>query len=153
MMNLAFDVIHSLAGKTLATAESCTGGMVGQALTAIPGSSQVYNGGVICYTNKVKRNVLGVDKELLSTHGPVSAPVAQALAAGVRKLISSDMSVSVTGLAGPTGDDYGNPVGTVFIGFDSDNISVVKQFHFSGDREDIRRQATAEALKIVLENA
>ena len=153
MMNLASDVIRILAGKTLVTAESCTGGGIGTALTAVPGSSSVYNGGVICYTNKVKKNVLGVDAELLNQHGAISAPVAQAMAAGVRKLIRADYAVSVTGLAGPTGDDFGNPVGTVYIGFDSENISVVKHFCFSGDREDIRRQAVAEALKLVMENA
>ncbi len=153
MMNLASDVIHSLAGKTLVTAESCTGGSVGAALTAVPGSSGVYNGGVVCYTNKVKKNVLGVDSQLLSTCGPVSAPVAQALAEGVRRLIHSDVAISVTGLAGPTGDEFGNPVGTVFIGFDSDSISIVREFHFSGDRAAVRRQATEEALRLILENA
>ena len=153
MTNLAFDVIRTLAGKTLVTAESCTGGGIGAALTAVPGSSSVYNGGVICYTNKVKKNVLGVDSELLSQYGPVSAQVAQAMATGVRKLIHADCAVSVTGLAGPTGDDFGNPVGTVFIGFESDNITVVKQFRFSGDRDDVRRQAVGEALKLILENA
>ena len=153
MTNLAFDVIRTLAGKTLVTAESCTGGGIGAALTAVPGSSSVYNGGVICYTNKVKKNVLGVDSELLSQYGPVSAQVAQAMATGVRKLIHADCAVSVTGLAGPTGDDFGNPVGTVFIGFESDNITVVKQFRFSGDRDDVRRQAVVEALKLILENA
>lgn len=153
MTNLAFDVIRTLAGKTLVTAESCTGGGIGAALTAVPGSSSVYNGGVICYTNKVKKNVLGVDSELLSQYGPVSSQVAQAMATGVRKLIRADCAVSVTGLAGPTGDDFGNPVGTVFIGFESDNIMVVKQFRFSGDRDDVRRQAVVEALKLILENA
>ncbi len=153
MTNLAYDVIHSLAGKTLATAESCTGGMISAALTSVPGSSEVYNGGVICYTNKVKRNVLGVDADLLNQAGPVSAPVAQALAAGVRKLIRANIAVSVTGLAGPTADTYGHSVGTVYIGLDSDSISIVKEFHFSGDRDDVRRKATMEALKLILEHA
>jgi len=152
MTNLAFDVIRTLAGKTLVTAESCTGGGIGAALTAVPGSSSVYNGGVICYTNKVKKNVLGVDSELLNQYGPVSAPVARAMATGVRKLIRADYAVSVTGLAGPAGDEYGNPVGTVFIGFESDSITIVKQFRFSGDRDDVRRQAVVEALKLILEN-
>lgn len=153
MTNLAYDVIRTLAGKTLVTAESCTGGGIGAALTAVPGSSAVYNGGVVSYTNKVKKNILGVDGELLNRYGAVSAPVAQAMATGVRKLIRADYAVSVTGLAGPTGDEYGNPVGTVFIGFESENISIVKQFRFSGDRDDVRRQAVVAALKLVLENA
>ncbi|MBE6976300.1 MAG: CinA family protein [Ruminococcaceae bacterium] len=153
MTNLSFEVIERLNGKTLVTAESCTGGGIGAALTEVPGSSAVYNGGVICYTNKVKKNVLEVEAELISQYGPVSAPVAQAMATGVRKLIRADIAVSVTGLAGPGGDDYGNPVGTVFIGFESDNISIVKQYRFSGDREAIRRQVVEEALKLILENA
>jgi PncC family amidohydrolase len=83
----------------------------------------------------------------------VSAPVAQAMAAGVRQLINASIAVSVTGLAGPGGDKFGNPVGTVFIGFESDGLSIVKQYRFSGDRESVRRQAVEEALKLILENA
>ena len=153
MTNLAFEVIEKLNGKTLVTAESCTGGGIGAALTAVPGSSAVYKGGVISYTDKVKKTVLGVDAELLNQYGAVSAPVAQAMAAGVRQLISASIAVSVTGLAGPGGDKFGNPVGTVFIGFESDGLSIVKQYRFSGDRESVRKQAVDEALKLILENA
>ena len=153
MTNLAFEVIEKLNGKTLVTAESCTGGGIGAALTAVPGSSAVYKGGVVSYTDKVKKTVLGVDGELLNQYGAVSAPVAQAMAAGVRQLISASIAVSVTGLAGPGGDKFGNPVGTVFIGFESDGLSIVKQYRFSGDRESVRRQAVEEALKLILENA
>ena len=153
MTNLAFEVIEKLNGKTLVTAESCTGGGIGAALTAVPGSSAVYKGGVVSYTDKVKKTVLGVDGELLNQYGAVSAPVAQAMAAGVRQLISASIAVSVTGLAGPGGDKFGNPVGTVFIGFESDGLSIVKQYRFSGDRESVRKQAVDEALKLILENA
>ena len=153
MTNLAFEVIEKLNGKTLVTAESCTGGGIGAALTAVPGSSAVYKGGVVSYTDKVKKTVLGVDGELLNQYGAVSAPVAQAMAAGVRQLISASIAVSVTGLAGPGGDKFGNPVGTVFIGFESDGFSIVKQYRFSGDRDAVRRQAVEEALKLILENA
>ena len=110
MTSLAFEVIEKLNGKTLVTAESCTGGGIGAALTAVPGSSAVYKGGVISYTDKVKKTVLGVDAELLNQYGAVSAPVAQAMAAGVRQLINASIAVSVTGLAGPGGDKFGNPV-------------------------------------------
>ena len=140
-------------GWMCATAESCTGGLIGAALTAVPGSSAVYKGGIISYTTWVKANLLGVPEELLETVGAVSAPVAQAMAIGARKALQADIAVSVTGLAGPGGDEFGNPVGTVFIGFESDNITVVKQFRFSGDRDDVRRQAVVEALKLILENA
>ena len=152
MTSLASKVIEALAGKTLATAESCTGGMIGQQLTGVSGASAVYKGGVISYTNEVKQKVLGVDGKLLAELGAVSAPVAEAMAAGVRKLLNADAAVSVTGLAGPGGDEFGNPVGTVFIGFSSKSHSEVKEFHFSGDREAVRQQAAEAALKLVLAN-
>ena len=151
-MSLCCDVLKALKGKTLVTAESCTGGMIGAALTAVPGSSAVYKGGVICYTNWVKENMLGVGREVLEQFGAVSRPVAGAMAAGARKQLQADVAVSVTGLAGPGGDDYGNPVGTVYIGFESDTKSQVKHFRFSGDRESVRRQAAEAALQMILEN-
>jgi len=152
MTSLASEVIKALAGKTLATAESCTGGMIGQALTSVSGASAVYKGGVISYTNAVKQNVLGVSKEILQENGAVSAPVADAMASGVRRLLDADFAVSVTGLAGPGGDEFGNPVGTVFIGFASESKSEVIEFHFIGDRDSVRRQAAEEALRLILEN-
>lgn len=151
-MSLCCDVLKALKGKTLVTAESCTGGMIGAALTAVPGSSAVYKGGVICYTNWVKENMLGVGREVLEQFGAVSRPVAGAMAAGARKQLQADVAVSVTGLAGPGGDDYGNPVGTVYIGFESDTKSEVKQFCFSGDREAVRRQAAEAALRMIMDN-
>ena len=109
MTSLCCKVLEALAGKTLATAESCTGGGIGAALTAIPGSSAVYKGGIISYTNWVKHNLLGVDQHLLDTLGAVSAPVAEAMAKGAREAIQADIAVSVTGLAGPGGDEFENP--------------------------------------------
>ena len=152
MMSLCCDVLKALKGKTLVTAESCTGGMIGAALTAVPGSSAVYKGGVICYTNWVKENILGVGREVLEQFGAVSKPVAGAMAAGARKQLQADVAVSVTGLAGPGGDDYGNPVGTVYVGFESDTKSQVKHFRFSGDRESVRRQAAEAALRMIMDN-
>ena len=152
MTSLASEVIRALAGKTLATAESCTGGMIGAMLTSVSGASNVYKGGVVSYTNQVKENVLGVSGELLATCGAVSAVVAGKMAAGVRRLLNVDAAVSVTGLAGPGGDEFGNPVGTVFIGFDSEKHRAVEEFHFAGDRETVRRQAAEAALKMILEN-
>lgn len=152
MTNLCCDVLKALSGKTLVTAESCTGGGVGAALTSISGSSAVYMGGIISYTNDVKADVLGVGREVLAQHGAVSAPVAAAMANGVRRLLRADVAVSVTGLAGPGGDEYGNPVGTVFIGYEDEKRSLVKKFLFTGDREAVRNQTIEMALKIVLEN-
>ena len=152
MMSLCCDVLKALKGKTLVTAESCTGGMIGAALTAVPGSSAVYKGGVICYTNWVKENTLGVGREVLEQFGAVSKPVAGAMAAGARKQLQADVAVSVTGLAGPGGDNYGNPVGTVYVGFESDTKSQVKHFRFLGDRESVRRQAAEAALRMIMDN-
>ena len=152
MMNLSSDVIKILQGKTLATAESCTGGGIGAALTAVPGSSAVYKGGIISYTNEIKEKILGVPGEMLEAHGAVSEPVAQAMAIGARKALQADIAVSVTGLAGPSGDEYGNPVGTVFIGYADANKSYAKEYHFSGDREAVRQQAVQMALCAILDN-
>jgi PncC family amidohydrolase len=151
MMKLCSEVLKALAGKTLVTAESCTGGLIGGTLTAVPGSSAVYKGGIICYSNWVKSHILGVSAVLLEQEGPVSRPVAEALACGVREKLEADVSVSVTGLAGPDGDEFGNPVGTVFIGCCADGITLVREHHFAGDREAVRKQAAEAALKMVLE--
>ena len=151
MTHLCCDILTRLAGKTLATAESCTGGGIGAALTAIPGSSAVYKGGIISYTNEIKHNLLGVDNSLLETCGAVSAPVAEAMASGARNALRADVAVSVTGLAGPGGDDYGNPVGRVYIGYADEARLLHREFTFSGDREAVRRQAMEAALKLILE--
>ena len=151
MMSLSSDVIRLLQGRTLATAESCTGGGIGAALTAVSGSSAVFKGGVISYCNEVKHNVLGVDQMILDTIGAVSAPVAEAMAAGAREVLAADIAVSATGLAGPGGDEFGNPVGTVFIGYSDEKITLAREFHFSGSREDVRKWAIEAALSIILE--
>lgn len=150
MMNLCCDVLKALAGKTLVTAESLTGGGIGAALTAIPGSSEVYKGGIISYTDWVKENVLGVDAQLLRQYGAVSAPVAEAMAKGAAKVLKADAAVSVTGLAGPGGDEFGNPVGTVFIGYWDAKCCLVKHCVFSGSREEVRNQTIETALELIL---
>ena len=151
MTTLCCEVLSALAGKTLVTAESCTGGGIGAALTAVPGSSNVYKGGIISYTNWVKHHLLGVDEALLETVGAVSAPVAEAMARGAREALQADVAVSVTGLAGPGGDEFGNPVGTVFIGYCDGKSNFSRHFCFSGDREAVRQAAARETLKLVLE--
>ncbi len=152
MTSLCCKVLEALRGKTLVTAESCTGGGIGAALTAVPGSSAVYKGGIISYTNWVKHNLLGVDQKLLDTLGAVSAPVAEAMAEGARKVLRADIAVSVTGLAGPGGDEFGNPVGLVFIGYSDCRKTLSRRFLFPGDREAVRQNACRESLKLVLEN-
>ena len=152
MTKLCCDVLNALKGKTLVTAESLTGGGIGAALTAIPGSSEVYKGGIISYTNWVKHQILGVPEEVLKTYGAVSEPTARAMAEGVRKLLNADAAVSVTGLAGPGGDEYGNPVGTVFIGFCDETQTIVKHCCFEGPREEVRDQTIKTALRLILEH-
>ena len=151
MMKLCKQVLDRLAGKTLATAESCTGGGIGAALTAVSGSSAVYKGGIISYCNEIKHALLGVDEKLLEELGAVSGPVAREMAIGARNALSADVAVSVTGLAGPGGDEYGNPVGTVFIGYADAKTALAREYHFSGDREEVRRQAICSALELILE--
>ena len=150
MMSLCCDVIQTLQGKTLVTAESLTGGGIGAALTSVSGASAVYKGGIISYTNAVKHNLLDVPEEILNQYGAVSEPVAKAMAEGARKALEADIAVSVTGLAGPTGDEFGNPVGTVFIGYSDSGTTLVKHCLLSGDRESIRNQTIEAALNLVL---
>lgn len=153
MMNRASEIIARLQGKTLATAESCTGGGVGQALTAVPGASNVYKGGIISYCNEIKAKMLDISEELLEMYGAVSAPVAEAMAQGARKALDADIAVSVTGLAGPSGDEFGNPVGTVFIGYADEKIVLFRQFLFQGNRDSVRTLAIRAALELILEYA
>lgn len=151
-MNRASEVIERLCGMTLATAESCTGGGIGAALTAVPGSSAVYKGGVISYTNEIKTALLGVSVETLEKYGAVSSQVASEMASGARKLLDSDIAVSVTGLAGPGGDSFGNPVGTVYIGYEDAQCSITNRYMFTGDRGEVRLQAIEAALELILQH-
>lgn len=151
MMTQASEVIRLLQGRTLVTAESCTGGGIGAALTAISGASAVYKGGIISYCDEVKHRMLGVSEAVLKEVGAVSATVAEAMAQGARVALKADAAVSVTGLAGPSGDDYGNPVGTVYIGYADEKICTSRYFCFTGDRNAIRDAAIEQALKLILE--
>ncbi|MBO5868312.1 MAG: CinA family protein [Oscillospiraceae bacterium] len=153
MTKLSCDVLEALKGRTLVTAESCTGGGIGAALTSIPGSSNIYKGGIISYTNDVKAIQLSVDAELLNRVGAVSAEVAVEMAEGARNNLCADVAISVTGLAGPGADDFGNPVGTVYIGYCDADKKYSVHFLFAGDREAIRRQAVEAALTILLKEA
>ena len=151
--SLSAKVLTALAGKRLATAESLTGGGIGQAITSVSGASAVFAGGIISYTNEVKHKVLGVPVETLNTCGAVSAPVAQAMAQGARNVIGADVAVAVTGLAGPDGDEFGNPVGTVFIGYADGHTAFAREYHFEGDRARVREQTIEAALALILEAA
>ena len=133
MTRVCCEVLRRLKGKTLVTAESLTGGGIGAALTAVPGSSAVYKGGIISYTDWVKENLLDVPGDILLSHGAVSQPVAAAMACGVRRHLQADVAVSVTGLAGPDGDGI-NEVGTVFIALAVENNTYVREIHLGEKR-------------------
>ena len=133
-------------GLTCATAESCTGGGVGSAITAGPGSSAVFAGGVISYSNEVKRDVLGVSADILRNVGAVSAETAAQMAAGARKLLKTDLAVSLTGIAGPDGGSDEKPVGLVWFGLATKDGVRTEKCIFRGDRAQVRAQAVTHAL-------
>ena len=137
-------------GMTLATAESCTGGLTAKRLTDVPGASAVFLGGVVSYTNGVKERVLGVPHDTLETFSAVSEPVARAMAEGVRRLTGADFGLSVTGVAGPDRDDRGHDVGTVYIALSAENETTVQLLHLSGNRSAIRAAAADEMLRLLL---
>ncbi|MBV9744306.1 MAG: competence/damage-inducible protein A [Acidobacteriia bacterium] len=147
------DSIEAVAGKlllerraTLTVAESCTGGLLGERLTSVPGSSEYFLGGFITYSNALKTELLGVSAELLAQHGAVSQPVAEAMAAGARERAGATYALSITGIAGPGGATDTKPVGTVFIGLAGPSGSEVLQRQVFGDRERIRMFASQLAL-------
>jgi nicotinamide-nucleotide amidase len=138
-------------GKTVAVAESCTGGMLGARLTETPGSSAAFLGGILSYSNEAKAELLGVDRELLVTHGAVSAPVAKAMAQGARERLGADIGISITGVAGPDGGTPEKPVGLVYIGVARGEKVRAVENHFIGIRADVRRRSTQMALQLLRE--
>jgi nicotinamide-nucleotide amidase len=150
-MTLAGAVGHELRsrGLTLALAESCTGGLAGSMVTAEPGSSVWFRGGVMCYANEAKRDLCGVRQASLDSQGAVSETVAIELADGVRSRLAADWSASITGIAGPSGGSESKPVGTVFIGVSGPGFSQARRFHFPGERASIRDRAARGALALV----
>jgi nicotinamide-nucleotide amidase len=136
-------------GLTLATAESCTGGLVAARLTSIPGSSDVVLGAVVAYANEVKERELGVPAALLLEHGAVSAEVAEAMARGVRERLGCDIAVSVTGVAGPDGGTEEKPVGLVYCHASGPDGELGREFNFPGDRAAIRARSVVIALHLV----
>ena len=134
---------------TIAVAESCTGGLLGERLTSIPGSSDVVLGGVIAYANDVKRDLLSVDRSNLETHGAVSEPVARQMAEGIRSRLGASIGLAITGVAGPGGGTPEKPVGTVWVGAAFPDGTRAVQLRLIGDREEIRRRATQSTLELV----
>jgi nicotinamide-nucleotide amidase len=136
-------------GLSLAVAESCTGGLVAARLTSVPGSSDVFRGGVVAYADDVKRNELGVPDELLERVGAVSAEVAAAMASGARERLRADVGVSVTGIAGPGGGTPEKPVGLVYLDAEAPWGGGARELNLPGDRAAIRGRAAAAALHLV----
>ena len=136
-------------GWTLATAESCTGGMVAARLTSVPGSSEVFLGSVVAYADEVKQRELGVDAETLERYGAVSAETAAAMASGARTRLRADVAVSVTGIAGPGGGTAEKPVGLVYVHGETPEASHGIEFTYGQDRDSIRRRATVASLHLL----
>ena len=139
-------------GLTLATAESCTGGLLGKRLTDVAGSSAVYLGGVISYAYAVKEALLGVDAALLREKGAVCAEVAEQMACGVRERLHADVALSTTGNAGPGADEKNPNVGEIYVACDSESGTVCQKLQLSGTREENRIEACRAALTLLLEN-
>ncbi len=135
---------------TLSICESCTGGMLASIITGIPGSSKYFKGGVIAYANDIKTRVIGVKEQTLKKFGAVSKQTACEMAAGVRSITKSDIGLSITGIAGPGGGTKDKPVGLVFIGIATSNQDMVFKFNFKGNREQIRKKASANALRLTI---
>ncbi len=134
---------------TISTAESCTGGMIAAAITNVSGASEFFGTGVVTYSNDAKMKLLGVGNETLDKYGAVSEQTAKEMAEGVLKLAKSDVAVSVTGIAGPTGGTPEKPVGLVYIGISGKNGTFTYENHFSGGRDEVRRQTVERAFELL----
>ena len=136
---------------TLATAESCTGGSLGKIITSVSGVSQIYGYGFITYANEAKEKILGVPHEVLETVGAVSSETALAMAEGARRVSGSDIAVSVTGIAGPTGGTPEKPVGLVYIAIADKDGSEYRKLNLDGNRDEVRRKTCDEVFKLICE--
>jgi PncC family amidohydrolase len=144
--------IHSVLikeGKTLAVAESCTGGLASSLLTQASGSSQYFIEGVVAYSNRAKETILKIPRTLIKDNGAVSKPVAGLMAHNIRRIAITDFGIAITGIAGPTGGSPQKPVGTVFIAIDSQDKRICKEFHFKGNRAAIKRKSALKALELL----
>lgn len=144
---ILFKMLHEKQ-MSFAAAESCTGGLLSGAFTSIPGSSKVFKGAVVVYSNKLKMHLLNVSPEILNTHGAVSAKCAESMVKGVLEYLNADFAISITGIAGPEGGTEDKPVGVVFIGAGDKNRQIVDKYFFRGDREAIRQRAVKTAFSL-----
>lgn len=135
--------------RTIAAAESCTGGLLSSLLTEIPGSSQYFILGVVAYSNGSKQKILDIPVKIIAKYGAVSGQVAKLMAKNIRIKIGSDFGLSITGIAGPTGAAAGKPVGTVFICLSAKDKNICRRFFFRGTRKQIRQKAASYALRLL----
>ncbi len=155
-MSIEKQTVELLKSKKLklATAESCTGGLISKRITDVSGSSEVFDGGVVCYSNRFKENVLGVSPETLKKYGAVSRETAREMVKGVLSLTKADIAVAVTGIAGPSSDDTNKPVGLVYIAVSDGKSTIVKKLlnNFTGDVREQNRSISADtALEMIME--
>ena len=155
-MSIEKQTVELLKSKKLklATAESCTGGLISKRITDVSGSSEVFEGGVVCYSNRFKENVLGVSPETLKKYGAVSRETAREMVKGILSLTKADIAVAVTGIAGPSSDDTNKPVGLVYIAVSDGKSTIVKKLlnNFTGDvREQNRSISAYTALEMIME--
>lgn len=155
-MSIEKQTVELLKSKKLklATAESCTGGLISKRITDVSGSSEVFEGGVVCYSNRFKENVLGVSPETLKKYGAVSHETAREMVKGVLSLTKADIAVAVTGIAGPSSDDTNKPVGLVYIAVSDGKSTIVKKLlnNFTGDVREQNRSISADtALEMIME--
>ncbi|MCG3652871.1 CinA family protein [Aliarcobacter butzleri] len=137
--------------KTITTAESCTGGLVASMITKVSGSSDIFNGSIVSYSNKIKNQELNVNNETLEKFGAVSTEVVNEMLDGAIKKFEADFAIAISGIAGPTGATKNKPVGTVVIGIsDANNAKIIDTFYFKGTREEVQIQAAKTSLKKIL---
>ncbi len=137
--------------RTISVAESCTGGLIANRLTSVPGSSNYFMAGFVTYSNETKIELLNVDKKVIEERGAVSPEVARQMAEGVRKNRSTDIGLSSTGIAGPGGGSKEKPIGTVHLGLSTEEKTETRSFHFSGDRNGVKEQTSEKALRWIIE--
>lgn len=135
-------------GIFITTAESCTGGLIASSIVSISGSSNIFKSSFITYSNQMKTKLLNIDSEIIEINGAVSEIVATKMAENVLDVLEADISIAVTGIAGPGGGSKDKPVGLVWIAIGNKNLTITKKFLFSGNRLDVRQKTTLEALKL-----
>ncbi len=134
---------------TISTAESCTGGLIAKLITDVPGSSEVFIGGVVSYSNEMKMRWLGVKQTTLQNYGAVSEPTVKEMLNGILQETGSDLAVAVSGIAGPTGGTSKKPVGTVYIGVAFHDLRIIKKYFFKSSRQDVRIESAEKALEMI----